>query len=149
MVYFASGNVLLGMDASGTLPSIQRFFGHKCAVSALAASNSGRLLASGEHGNRADVLIWNAKTGDMVFRLQEHMGAVIHVIFSPDDLLLATVGEANKDALIIFWDASTGKVVSRTQQVLACCPSVCLAQSPPILCCFIVCQPAQFLQYAC
>jgi WD40 repeat protein len=96
---------------------MQHFIGHKFDISALSGSSSGRLLASGEQGDRADVLVWNAKTGNIVFRLQDHMGSVDHVAFSPDDLLLASVGEASKDALIVFWDISTGKVVNRAPQV--------------------------------
>ncbi|GMH32361.1 hypothetical protein BSKO_00195 [Bryopsis sp. KO-2023] len=71
------------------------------------------MIASGQLGENADVVIWDAERRIPIFRFQEHDHEVSQVAFSSDDRLLATVGNA-RDHKIFFLDTSTGKVVVGT-----------------------------------
>ena len=80
-------------------------------------SNSGRLLASGQQGRNADVIVWNCETGKQVFRFEDHNAAVTRLAFSPDDRLLASAGDAKQDGYVMFWDMSTANIVAKAKQV--------------------------------
>jgi cilia- and flagella-associated protein 52 len=99
----------------------KRWSGHDDKVTCLAVSSTGRLLASGQQGKNADIIVWNVATGRQVFRFQDHNVAVRKLAFSPDDRLLVSTGDAERDGYMIFWDISTGKIVSRIGQVCYSC----------------------------
>lgn len=84
---------------------------------------SGVRLASGQQGCNANVLLWDTGQGQPVFKFEEHDHMVVHLQFSPDDRLLASVGNA-RDGAMVFWDVATGKVVARAAQArLYLCPA--------------------------
>jgi WD40 repeat protein len=51
----------------------------------LAISNNGKLLATGQKGNNADIFVWEYATGRIVFKLSEHDHEVSNISFSHDD----------------------------------------------------------------
>jgi len=107
--YATGGCVVLG-DLSD--PHKQHFLrGHDDHISCLAVSKSGRLIASGQHGRDADVIVWDVEARAPVFRLQEHDSGVAVVAFSEDERFLVTVGVVS-DGKMVVWDLETGAVVS-------------------------------------
>jgi WD40 repeat protein len=86
----------------------------------LAFSADGRYLGAIASGSRA-VLIWNASTGELQFRLDA--GQVLtQVVFSPQQGWLAAVGA---DGQVLVWNASSGRLQAQMQ------PSGGLVQSVP------------------
>jgi len=77
--------------------------GHQAAVSSVAVSPDGKILASGGE----NVRLWHAHTGKAIRRILSN-GAT--VAFSPDAGTLASVG---RDKLIHLWEVATGKEVSQ------------------------------------
>ena len=74
----------------------------------LLFSPDGTMLAGSDRigalGNK--VRIWKTDTGDQLFTLGGHKGAVSRYTFSPNSKVFATDGE---DGTIILWDVETGK----------------------------------------
>lgn len=96
------------------LLSLQSFLhGHDAPVTCLALSPNASLLASGQTGKNADLLIWDYAKRSIAFRLSEHDFGVACVAFSPDGKLLASVGN-DRDRKMIVWDTSSGCIVSRS-----------------------------------
>ena len=96
-------------------PHKQRFLrGHDAAVSALAVSASGRLLASGQLRSTqvatgdASVMVWDVARGGAVFTFHGLTEGVLHVAFSPDERFLAA---AAADNTLAVWDMTTGEQV--------------------------------------
>jgi WD40 repeat protein len=46
--------------------------GHDDQITCLSVSHSGALVASGQKGDNADILIWDYESKKPVFRLSEH-----------------------------------------------------------------------------
>ena len=74
----------------------------------LVFSPDGTILAGrgriGALGN--EVRIWETDTGDQLFTLEDHIGAVSKYTFSPNSRMFASGGE---DGTIVLWDLKTGK----------------------------------------
>ena len=87
---------------------------HDEPISALATSQDGSLLASGQSGSTripghaAPVVVWNAQTYTAVFKLRGLTQRVIILEFSPDMRFLAATGE---DCVLYIWDTTSGEVV--------------------------------------
>jgi WD40 repeat protein len=101
--------VLHGRDASPA----RTFRGHAFPVSAVAfgpnglvASCAGRLVA--EKPEEGEVLLWQAETGQVRYRLQGHSRRPVALAFSPDGLRLATAGW---DRQIKLWEVASGQEV--------------------------------------
>jgi WD40 repeat protein len=88
--------------------------GHDDAVTCIDLSESGRLIASGQRGDNADVVVWDYDTRAEVYRLQEHDGGVNEVLFSSDERFLLTIG---RDKKMVVWDMESGMIVSKTQKL--------------------------------
>ena len=85
--------------------------GHDGPVTCLAMSPDGRLLASGQHGENSDVIVWDFVAKRLLFRLSEHDHGIKAVAFSHDSRLLATVGVAS-DGKMFAWEMSKGYIVA-------------------------------------
>ena len=46
--------------------------GHDRPVTCLALSNSGRFVASGQHGDNSDAIVWDYEGAKLLYRLSEH-----------------------------------------------------------------------------
>jgi WD40 repeat protein/class 3 adenylate cyclase/tRNA A-37 threonylcarbamoyl transferase component Bud32 len=79
--------------------------GHAGAVSAVAFSHDGKLLASG--GNDPVVRVWRVETGEIAAELGGHEARIDSLAFHPEKRLLAT-GAA--EGQVRIWD-----IVSRTE----------------------------------
>src|ERR671911_492357 len=76
---------------------------HEGAVTSLAYSPDGKLLASCGHDRTAR--IWDAATGRRLVSVEAHRGRMNAVAFSPDGKRIATAGQ---DRTVRVWDAATG-----------------------------------------
>jgi serine/threonine protein kinase len=101
----AAGEVVKLWNAA-TGQEIMSYSGHANAVSSVAFSPDGRLLASG--ADDFTVRIWETKTGRAIHHLLGHTGHVFSVTFSPDGKKVAS---ASKDRTAKIWDVSTGKEI--------------------------------------
>jgi len=92
--------------------------GHDMQVTALAASPSGRYLASGQQGTvhfrgyAAPIFLWDLTTGERVSVLRGITEGVECLAFSEDEKFLCGSG---KDSLVYIWDLQTGEVVYGTR----------------------------------
>jgi uncharacterized delta-60 repeat protein len=80
---------------------------HDGAVSALAFSPNGKVVASGSYDNT--VRVWDALTGKEIARMT-HGGPVYALAFSPDGKVVVSGSE---DYTARVWDAATGKEIAR------------------------------------
>jgi len=103
----ADGTVRLWRGSDGA-PLRAAMTGHTGAITSLAFSLGGTLLASGSVDHTAR--IWNARTGALVHQLSGHQGGVTSVAFSPGGKLLVT---ASVDGDAWIWYVKSGKVDQR------------------------------------
>jgi WD40 repeat protein len=98
----AIGRVQLWDVASGR--EIGSIKGHGRAVSKVAFSRDGKLLASG--GTDSTIKIWDAATQKELRTLTGHTAPIESIDFSPDGRLLAS---ASEDGSTFVWDTKTGE----------------------------------------
>jgi WD40 repeat protein len=79
-------------------------------ISSMAFSSNGELLASGSKTIR----LWDTQTKKSVAVLRGHVGFVSSVVFSPDNLLLAS---AANDGYVQLWDVVMRKAASPKHQL--------------------------------
>jgi WD40 repeat protein len=72
-------------------------------------SPKGDLVAEGGSYGDACVKLFDAKTGQLVRRLEGHPGIVYAIAFSPDGRIVAS---GSGDQTVKFWDARTGKLLN-------------------------------------
>ena len=88
--------------------------GHDMEISAMAISNSGKMLASGQVGTvfqknpEAPVILWDFESKSPLAVLKGLSIGAKKIEFSPDDRFLAAIGESNT---IIIWDTSDGSAI--------------------------------------
>ncbi len=88
--------------------------GHDDVVTSIALSSQGRLIASGQKGERSDVVVWDYDSRSLLYRFEEHDGAIQALAFSDDERILATVGTDNN---MILWDMSNGCIIISTNKL--------------------------------
>ncbi len=107
------GSTIVMRDLVSNTQTFLKKNGHDRAVSCLALSPSGKMLASGQvthMGFSAVVIVWNLETREAIHRLTLHKGAVQDVSFSPDEKYLATLGGRDDNKLVI-WEVETGEPI--------------------------------------
>ncbi len=113
-IAISGANVIIG-DVSD--PHKQRFLkGHDGQVTCIAVSHNGKLFASGQRGDNADVLVWNFDQGKLMYKLSEHDYEITALDFSHDDRLLISCGN-QLDGKLFIWDMETGNIVTTTAVV--------------------------------
>jgi WD40 repeat protein len=91
-------------------------YGHKHEITTMDMSSKGRMVATGEGGRDSDVIVWNYKTREILFKLSEHDNGITSVSFISDERLLATTAN---DGRVIIWDMATGNMVLHKKVSLA------------------------------
>jgi WD40 repeat protein len=81
---------------------------HDDSVTCVALSPSGRLIASGQKGDNADVYVWDYNSRKAIYKFEEHDNMVQGVAFSDDEKILASIG-GPEDGNLIVWDMSNGE----------------------------------------
>ncbi|GMF34158.1 unnamed protein product [Phytophthora fragariaefolia] len=114
-VYPAGGSILLTSFQDAHSQLFLR--GHEGNVSCIAMSSSGRILASGERGRRADVLVWDYTARRLAFRLSEHDAGIAALGFSDDERLLCSVGVPEDGPRLYIWDVLTGNICATHQKM--------------------------------
>jgi WD40 repeat protein len=111
-IFTAGANVVVGDLID---PHLQHFLrGHDDAVTSVALSSRGRLIASGQRGERSDVLVWDYESRQQLYRFEEHDGQIISLAFSDDEKILASLGA---DGNMILWDMSNGCIIVSTSKL--------------------------------
>ncbi|KAF1788334.1 G-protein beta WD-40 repeat [Phytophthora cactorum] len=77
----------------------------------------GRILASGERGRRADILVWDYSARRLAFRLSEHDAGVAALAFSDDERLLCSVGIPEDGPRLYIWDVMSGNICATHQKM--------------------------------
>ena len=85
--------------------------GHDDLITCLSLSPSGNLIASGQRGYNADVLVWDFSSKQIKFQFSEHDHEIKCVDFSHDDRLLCSCGSPADNKMFI-WDCITGYIVA-------------------------------------
>lgn len=88
--------------------------GHDEQITCLAISHTGNMIATGQKGDNADILLWDYANRQALFRLSEHDHEVTNVEFSNDDNLLLSTGN-QLDGKLFIWDTSNGYIVTSVQ----------------------------------
>jgi len=73
----------------------------------------GRLLASGQYGENADVCVWDYQNKKLLYRFSEHDFGIAALSFSDDERLLVSVGDV-RDKKMFVWDLATGCINAST-----------------------------------
>lgn len=89
---------------------------HDDSVTCLALSSSGNLIASGQKGDNADIIVWAFAQKQAIFSFEEHDFGVKCLSFSPDEKLLASIG-TEEDGKLIIWDLSNGCIVAASPKL--------------------------------
>ena len=107
--YTASGEVVYPISRLAVVYSkeehSQRFYrGHEHALSALAASPTGRFIASGERAKRPAIHVWcaTARRNAATLGPLYHRGAVAALAFSGDASRLVSVGRDTDGSLVVW-----------------------------------------------
>lgn len=106
----AVGGVVIVGDVSN--PHEQCFLhGHDDFITCLALSNDGRMAASGQQGQNADVIVWDLTSRQKRICFQEQDHGIDCLCFSFDDRFLYSAGDAI-DARVFVYDVSTGLIIA-------------------------------------
>ncbi|TPX43498.1 hypothetical protein SeMB42_g04690 [Synchytrium endobioticum] len=100
-------------NGGGRQPKQEFLQGHTNAISCLAVSKDGKLIASGQvthMGFQADIIIWDFETRRLLRRLALHKVKVQALAFSFSAKFLASLG-GEDDNSVIVWDLTSGSAI--------------------------------------
>lgn len=87
--------------------------GLNAAISDIAFSPDGKILAVGTYGPRLNLSLWDVESGKKQFDLLGHSGGVRRIAFSPDGARLAS---CSWDKTVRLWDLKTQKSLYATPE---------------------------------
>lgn len=108
-VSVAGGCVVIGSYADAHDQTFLR--GHDDDITCMRLSESGRYIVSGQRGHNADICMWDAESLQVVRRFSEHDEAVLALDISPDDTIIASIGQERR---LAFFDTSNGGIITHT-----------------------------------
>ncbi|KAL4240132.1 Cilia- and flagella-associated protein 52 [Mactra antiquata] len=89
-------------------------WGHTDVVTCIAVSNrDGDLIASGQKthmGFKAAAIVWDYRSQRQLYKLELHKVKIEALVFSPNDLYLASLGGPD-DGSVIIWNMSNGQAI--------------------------------------
>jgi WD40 repeat protein len=77
-------------------------------ITSIAFSPDGRVLASGNSDGMLQ--LWDVETGVSIHTWEGHTNSVINLVFSPDNVILASTGRDDYDSLKL-WEPNTGRLI--------------------------------------
>jgi WD40 repeat protein len=92
------------LDLSTSQELWQSRYERDYGLTTLAISPDGQVLAAGSGFDDSNIRVWDAATGQLIVRLDGHMGYVCRLEFTKDGRRLISAGG---DHSIRFWDTST------------------------------------------
>ncbi len=101
-------DLLVGFNHIMGGASQQTYQNAGAALSAVAVSSDGKKLAAA--GEKGTLVLFDAKTGQLVQHLQGHTPTVKAVVFHPKGEWLASAGD---DKQIILWSLPTGNIIKQ------------------------------------
>jgi WD40 repeat protein len=103
LVYFTGA--LFGINAQRS--DIVHVLKHESEVYTASFSPDESLIVTASADKAAR--LWNRNSGELLYTLRGHVGAVSSAVFSPDGKLVVTASYDKKDKLAILWDAGSGR----------------------------------------
>eukprot|EP00741_Cyanophora_paradoxa_P011364 tig00020556_g10977.t1 len=110
-VVYAAGCVLVFWSTSGKQRFIHTGRGTQKAISAVAASPDGKLVAAGEAGKDPGVLVFDSSSGALLAELKGHSHGVAALAFSSSGSRIASAGYVH-DGSITVWDWKSGAALA-------------------------------------
>ncbi|XP_053392776.1 cilia- and flagella-associated protein 52-like [Mercenaria mercenaria] len=112
IIYPLGSSVVIENISGNGRPSL--LCGHTSKVTCIAISNkNGDFIASGQEtysGFKAIAIVWDYRSQTRLHTLELHKVKVQALVFSPNDLYLATLGGLD-DGCIVIWDVQKGKAI--------------------------------------
>ncbi len=106
-----SKKLLLSCALLFSLPTLAQTItelrGHNYEVHSVSFSNDGELLASGSGDH--NVIIWDTKAKEEIFRIEEHKRTVYSVAFSK--LQRNVLATSSSDGQLVLWNVKTRKMI--------------------------------------
>ena len=105
----SSGGIAQTSPRPAARKNSHTFRGHSRSVSALCLLNDRQTFVSA--GVDQSLRVWDAQTGQLIRRLNQHTGVVHDLALRPDDEGLPMVASAAGDRTIRFWQPTIGRMV--------------------------------------